>query len=154
MLFGLVVAAHLPLALQTTLSGGSIESIFVEIAHGFTAGIILFSPTSKGTYVQHSFKYFSDIDPITCDIPSNICQVLTLLLLRTSSLMNFPPPSNPAEPTSDHLDSLDHILDPTKDFQYTSMPLSCALANTKFGYLHIGKKFIENLQNYLSKFSI
>ena len=48
---GSVVAAHRPLASQTSLSGRSIESIFVGIAHGFAGGIILFNPTSKHTYV-------------------------------------------------------------------------------------------------------
>ena len=49
--FGSIVAAHRPLASQTTLSGRSIESIFVGIAHDIAGDIVLFNPSSKRTYV-------------------------------------------------------------------------------------------------------
>ena len=44
--FGSIVAAHRPLATQHALSGRSVESIFVGIAHDYAGGVILFNPTT------------------------------------------------------------------------------------------------------------
>ena len=45
--FGSVVAAHKPLADQTTLYGHSIEAIFIGIAHAHLNAVLLFNPVSK-----------------------------------------------------------------------------------------------------------
>ena len=94
--FGSIVAAHRPLASQTALSGRSIESIFVGIAHDFAGRIISFNPISNDTNVQHSFKYLSDIDPIST----------SYFVFDDSS-----PSPTPAEPISYHLNNLDHIIE-------------------------------------------
>ena len=82
--------------------------------------------------MRHSFKYLSDIDPIS-----------TSYVVSDDSF----PPLTPAEPISDNLDNLDAIIDPAEDIQYASVPLSRVPANTKFAYLHIGKSFIEKSTN-------
>ena len=82
--------------------------------------------------MRHSFKYLSDIDPIS-----------TSYVVFDDS----PPILTPAEPLSDHLDDLDPIIDPAEDCQYASVHLSRAPANAKFAYLHIGNNFIEKSAN-------
>ena len=133
LLFGSVIAAQRPLPSQTALSGRSIESLFVGIAHSHTSEVILFNPATKRTYVRQSFKYLSDDDPIS-----------TSYVVFTDSS----PPSTPAEPISDHLANLDPIIDPSEDFQYATVPLSRAPSNIiKFAYLTFGKDFIKKSTN-------
>ena len=63
--FGSIVAAHRPLDTQTALGGCSQEAVFVGIAPQFAAGILLFKPVTKRCFICHSFKYLSDIEPIS-----------------------------------------------------------------------------------------
>ena len=83
--FGSIVAAHRPLATQHALSGRSIESIFVGIAHDYAGGIILFNPTTKRSVVRHSFKYLDDNDPISTSYVD--LTILLFHLLPQSLLM-------------------------------------------------------------------
>ena len=63
--FESIVADHRPLAHQIALSGRSIEAVFVGTTPDFTAGIVLFNPKPKRTFIRQSFKYLSDAEPIS-----------------------------------------------------------------------------------------
>ena len=64
--FGSVFAAHQPLADQTALSGRSQEAVFVGITPTYAGGVTLFNPTTKRTFIRHSFKYLSDDEHFLC----------------------------------------------------------------------------------------
>ena len=119
-------------ATQHTLSGRSIESIFVGIAHDYAGGVVLFNPATKRSIVRHSFKYLNDNDPIST----------SYVVFDDSS-----PSSTPAESLLDSLPNLEPILEPSEDFQYVPVPFSKAAATMKFAYVHIGSNFVEKSTN-------
>jgi hypothetical protein len=63
----------IPLPHQTTLSGRAIESVYVGCSELHSGAVKLFNLQTKRTTIRHSFKYLSDIEPIstTFIIPIN-----------------------------------------------------------------------------------
>jgi hypothetical protein len=63
--FGSVVMAHIPLQLQTALSGRSIETIYIGRAPLHRDAILVFNPKTKRVLVRHSFKFLSEDEPVS-----------------------------------------------------------------------------------------
>jgi hypothetical protein len=57
--------AHIPLHLQTTLGGRSIETVCIGAAPGFKSGILLYNPISKSSFVRRSFKAIGTERPLS-----------------------------------------------------------------------------------------
>jgi len=127
--FGSVIAAHRPLADQTTLSGRSIEAIFIGIAHSHANAVVLFNPASKRSFVRHSFKYLSD------ELPPTSYTDVYFTHNPSSTLLN---PVFEETPLPD---------DKSSSFSYVPLSISKAPAATKFAFAHINNSFLEKDAN-------
>jgi len=58
-----VVTAHLPLVLQTAISGRSDKRYFVGIANDFNSGIRLYCPINKSTITRSCYKFLDTVTP-------------------------------------------------------------------------------------------
>ena len=139
--FGSIVAAHRPLDTQTALGGRSHEAVFVGIAPQFAAGILLFNPVTKRYFIRHSFKYLSDIEPISTlfvvvTTPSPNNYVLTGPI---SENLNISPISIAEDLVEDDLNH----PQPSPDYTYIHLPIFKAPANIRFAYAHLGNTFQE-----------
>jgi hypothetical protein len=65
--FGTRVLAHLPLKLQTALSGRAFPAIYVGRAPGVKGAIKLFNPSSKRTILRRTFKVLGPTDSVLSD---------------------------------------------------------------------------------------
>ena len=65
--FGTRVLAHLPLKLQTALSGRAFDTIYVGRAPGVKGAIKLFNPSSKRIILRRTFKVLGPSDFIYPD---------------------------------------------------------------------------------------
>ena len=127
--FGSVIAAHRPLAEQTTLSGRSIEAIFIGIAHSHINAVLLFNPITKRTFVRHSFKYLSDELPPTS---------------YTDVYFTNNPSSTSVNPVFEAVPSVD---DNSGDFSYVPISIAQAPAAIKFAFSHLNNTFVEKSTN-------
>ena len=128
--FGSIVAAHRPLDTQTALGVRSHETVFVGIAPQFAAGIFLFNPVTKRCLIRHSFRYLSDIEPISTSYvvaatPSPNDDVLTSPISEQSSVS---PISNAVDLVKNDLGYPTYSL----DYTYVRLPISRAPANIRF----------------------
>ena len=111
--------------------------MFIGIAHTHAGGIILFNPTTKGTFIRHSFKYLSDIEPnstsyVVADITPVVEEVLIGTLSNRTNTKLFitvqPGMNNPEAP---------------EDYSYVHLPKARAPTRIHFAYQHIGNSFLE-----------
>ena len=106
--------------------------MFIRIAPQFAAGILLLNPVTKRCFIRHSFKYLSDIEPISTSYvvvatlsPNN--DVLTNPMSDSSHTSSIPINEDPAE------DDIND-LQPSSDYTYIHLPISKASANIRFVY--------------------
>ena len=140
--FGSIVVAHKPLNTQTVLSGRSQEDVFVGIAPEFNGGILLFNPSTKRSYVRHSFKYLSDTEPVsTSYVVTDSSSPNSNVLPGSVSHRSLPSSSS----TANNPDSNDlgYPLD-TLDYTYIPLPISKAPSNIRFAFKHLNNNFLES----------
>jgi len=65
--FGSIVYAHIPLCLQTTLSGRSVRTFYIGCAPDHKSGILLFDPRTKLTKIRRTYKVLGPVDPAVTD---------------------------------------------------------------------------------------
>ena len=66
--FGTVIMAHLPLELQTTMSGRSFKTYCVGCAPGFKGGLTLYNPLTKRTITRRTFKILGPTEAVVSDV--------------------------------------------------------------------------------------
>ena len=116
------------LILTTVLSCQSIEAVFVgSTAPDFAAGIVLFNPTTKRTFIRHWFKYMSDT-----------------VLHREEDLTSADDPAPSSISSNANHDA----------YAYLPLPIACSHSKFRFAFAHLDNTFLEkntNMANRLHK---
>ena len=133
--FDSIIAAHRPLADQTALSGRFQEAVFVGIAPNYAGGVTVFNPTTKRTFIRHSFKYLSDIEPVSTSYvvvtPTSADEEMLIGPISDSNASTQSSiSSNKGYPISDH-------------DEYTYVPLTIVRTPSKirFAFAHLKNTF-------------
>jgi hypothetical protein len=126
--FGSVVMAHLPLQLQTTLSGRAVEAVYVGRAPLHRDAILVFNPQTKRTLIRHSFKFLSVDEPVS-----------------TTYVFGNPNVSVDALHNPDDSDVPNSELVPDKEDEFTFIPvlLSKCASRYKFAFDYLQQCFTE-----------
>ena len=135
--FRSVIAAHRPLADQTALSGRSQEAMFVGIAPNYAGGVTLFNPTTKRTFIRHSFKYLSDIEPVSTSY------VVAAPTPADEEVLSGPISDSNTSAKSSISSNMGYPVSDFNDYTYVLLTIARTPSKFRFAFANLQSTFFE-----------